>query len=147
MVVEVPVRGFSFRAWGHVNVRATHRGTFEITREDFLTPRGDCIIGVKSEAAAADIPRWFIEAASSDDSVIVAVLCSGGVCDSVVGWGSPLLSMSDPVRMVFRRSSYVGPETVMVRASKSALDLRRDLVSRLSKGLELNVTLMVYRLA
>lgn len=139
------MRGFSFRAWGHVNVRATHRGTFEITKEDYLTPRGDCIIGVRSEVAAADLPRWFVEAARSDESVIVAVLCSGGVCDSVVGWGSPLFSLSDPTRMVFRKSSYVGPETVMVRASKSALDLRRDLVLRLSEGLELSVTLLVYR--
>ena len=55
--VEVGGRWFVFEAWGHVNVRATHRSTFEVTREPSLTPRGDCIVGVSSEVGAAGLPR------------------------------------------------------------------------------------------
>ena len=75
--------------------------------------------------------------------MIVAVLCSEGVCDAVVGRGDPGLSLSDESRMVFRRSSYVSGDTVMVRASKAARDLRRDLVERLARGGELTVALTV----
>jgi hypothetical protein len=131
-----------FRAWGHENVRATHRSTFEVTRDDYLTPRGDCIVGIKAEIGAAGLPEWFKEAARRG-GVVVAVLCSGGVCDAVAGRGDPRMSFSDPRRMVFRRSSYVGPETVMVGASKAARDLRRDLVERLSAGGELRVYMTV----
>ncbi|RLF17024.1 MAG: DUF371 domain-containing protein, partial [Thermoprotei archaeon] len=31
-------------AWGHPNIRALHRSTMEITKEPYVTPRGDCII-------------------------------------------------------------------------------------------------------
>lgn len=45
------------RAWGgHVNVRARHRTTIEITRDDYLTPRGgDCIIGIKADKGLSGI--------------------------------------------------------------------------------------------
>lgn len=143
---EVLVRGVVFKARGHVNVRATHRSTFEVTVDDYLTPRGDCIIGISSELSPATLPEWLKEVIASDDSVVVVILCSGGVCDSVIGRGSSRMTLTDSRRMVFRKSSYVGPETVMVNASKAAVDLRRDLVSRLASGGDLTVILLAFRL-
>jgi hypothetical protein len=143
-VIEVPNvvegRWFVFKAKGHVNVRATHRTTFEVTREDYLTPRGDCIIGVSSQAAAADLPAWLKEWLRSGKPVVV-VVSAGGYVDSITGWGDPRMTLSDPVRMVFRRSDYVGPETVIVRASKAARDLDRRLVEALKRGAELTVAI------
>lgn len=134
-----------FTARGHRNVRATHYNTIEVTRDDYLTPRGDCIIGIQSSAAASDLPSWFKEEARSSGSIVVAVFCSGGVCDSVVGRGHEGLSFTDGRRMVFRRSTYTGPETVMVMASKPASGLDRRLVERLSRGEDLLVMLTVLR--
>jgi len=141
-VLVLEGRWFIFRARGHPNVRARHRSTFEVTREDYLTPRGDCIIGVSSEAAAADLPGWLKDGLRRGLPV-VALLYSGGRLDAVAGWGDPRMSLSDPVRMVFRRSDYVGPETVMVRASKAAVHLDRGLVESLRRGGELVVALTV----
>ena len=135
-------RWFVFGAWGHPNVRARHRTTFEVTREDYLTPRGDCIIGVRSEAAAADLPGWLREGLRRGLPAVV-VLYSGGRLDAVAGWGDPRMTFSDRVRMVFRRSDYVGPETVMVRASKAAAHLDRGLVSALRGGSRLLVAMTV----
>ena len=129
-------------AEGHYNVRAEHKSTFELTRDDYLTPRGDCIVGIRADKAPRDLPRWFKEEARRG-GVIVAVLCSGDICDAVAGRGDPRMTFSDGRRMVFRRSGYVGPETVMVRASKAAKDLRRDLVERLRNGATLKVYLTV----
>lgn len=140
---ELASRWVVFHAWGHENVRATHRTTFEVTRDDYLTPRGDCIIGIRSPVAAAHLPGWFKDAARRDDSVIIAVLCAGGVCDAVAGRGSPRLSFTDERRMVFRRSDYVSGDTVMIRASKAARHLRRDLVEALQRGEQLTVMLTV----
>lgn len=144
---EVLVKGVVFKARGHVNVRATHRSTFEVTVEDYLTPRGDCIIGVSSELSPATLPGWLKEVIASDDSIVVVILCSGGICDSVIGRGSSKMTLSDDRRMVFRKSSYVGPETVMVNASKAAGDLRRDLVNKLASGEDLTVILLAFKLA
>jgi len=140
---ELPGRWFVFKARGHPNVRATHRSTFEITKDDYLTPRGDCIVGVESEASAADVPEWLRREASKPGSVIVVVLCSDGVCDSAAGFGHTDMTMSDERRMVFRRSSYLAPDTVMIRSSKAARDLRRDLIERLKRGSELTVLMTV----
>lgn len=140
MAVTVEGRWFVFKAKGHANVRATHRTTFEVTREDYLTPRGDCIIGVSSEVAAAHLPGWLKDWLRSGGPVVV-VLSSGGHVDAVTGWGDPRMTLDDPVRMVFRRSNYVGPETVVVRASKAARDLDRGLVEALRRGGELVVAI------
>lgn len=131
-----------FRAKGHPNVRSTHRSTIEVTKERSLTERGDCIIGVESELSAAELPAEMRELMKSD-SMIVAVFCAGGICDSVVGRGSSTLKLSDPMKMVFRRSDYIGPETVMIKANKAAKDLSRDLISALARGEGLEVTLIV----
>ncbi len=136
---EAPGRWFVFHARGHENVRATHRTTLEVTREEWLTPRGDCIVGVASEAGARDLPGWLREAASDPGTVIVMVLCAGGVCDSVAGRGDPGLTLDDPDRIVVRRSTYVDGKTLMVEASKSARGLRRDLVEALRRGERLTV--------
>ncbi len=130
------------RAKGHYNVRATHRSTFEVTKDNYLTPRGDCIVGIEASAAAKDLPDWFKEAARRG-AAILAVLCSGGVCDAVAGRGDPRMTFTDERRMVFRRSNYVAPDTVMIKASKAARDLRRDLVERLRAGNSLLLLLTV----
>ncbi len=91
------------------------------------------------------LPQWFKSLARSRDSIIIVVLCSGGVCDTAVGRGHPGLSFGDGRRMVFRRSSHVGPETVMIGSSKAATDLRRDLVEVLRRGAVLRVGMTVVR--
>jgi len=115
-------------------VKATHKTTLEVTRENYLTPRGDCIVGVEAEVGAAGLPDWLKMSAGDPGTLIVMVLCSGGVCDSIVGWGAHGLTLDDPDRIVVRKSSYVDGKTLMVRASKAARDLRRDLVERLRRG-------------
>ena len=131
-------RWFHFRARGHPNVTALHRTTLEITKENWLTKRGDCIVGVSSEASVADLPSWLKDAIRGGATVVV-VLCAGDVCDSVVGRGDPGLELSDPRRMILRRSTYKEPATLMISSSKAAGDLDRRLVSRLSSGAQLDV--------
>ncbi|MDK2383701.1 MAG: DUF371 domain-containing protein [Candidatus Korarchaeota archaeon] len=130
-------------AWGHVNVRATHRSTLEVTRETRLSPRGDCIVGVSASKAPSGFSEDFRRLASRRGSIIVAVLCGPGGCDAVVGRVDPRITLSDDTRMVLRRSSHVGGETVMVGADKGAAHLDRKLVESLrDPGARLQVVLV-----
>ena len=45
--------------YGHPNIRSLHAKTIEITKDEHLTPRGDCIIGVKANKACADLDESF----------------------------------------------------------------------------------------
>lgn len=129
------------RARGHSLIKATHRTTFEVTKDPELTERGDCIVGVASDKAAADLCERFKEAARRSDTVIVLLLRSGDAVDLVVARGHRALTFSDGRRMVVRKSGYVDGGTVAIEANKAARDLSRDLVERLREGRELEVHL------
>ena len=125
-------------------MRATHRSTIEVTMDDYLTPRGDCIVGIDASKAPAMFSDDFRRLAARSSSIIIAVFCAPGGCDVVTGRGSPRLSLSDERRMVLRRSSYVDEGTVMIMADKAAADLGRDLAASLrSSASRLHVVLVV----
>ncbi len=131
-------------AWGHPNVRATHRSTLEITKEDFLTPRGDCIVGVRASKSVADFSREFKKAARSPGSIITMRLEVDGLVETIVGRGHPSLTFRDEKSLVVRKSSYVCGRTLMVMADKAAIDLNREMVRKLQDpGQMLKVVIIV----
>ncbi len=115
-------------ARGHSNITARHRTTLEITRETWLTPRGDCIVGVDASMGLADFPERFRRLACRDDAVITLRLRAGDECFVVRGRGSRYLTFSDGMSMVVRRSSYTCGRTLMIRASAAARDVPRRMV-------------------
>ena len=115
---------------GHKNVRATHRSTLEITTEDFLTPRGDCIICVSADKALKDLSEEFKEALRKGSKLRI-VIKAGNLRDELIAHGSPELKLESPVSMVIRKSDYIDGRTLAIRANKSARDLRRELVELL----------------
>ena len=131
---------------GHVNVSATHRSTIEITRDDHLTPLGDCIVGVKADKALIDFSEEFKRIARADDSVIIAVLITRNNVDVVIGRGSKDLVLNDDRRIIIRKSSYIDDATIMINANKAAIDLSRSLIDDLVKGSFLYVVFVALRI-
>lgn len=118
-------------ARGHPNIKALHRSTIEITKDQYLTPRGDCIIGIAANKAPIDFSDKFRQAVKSDNSFILAIFIAGYLIDVVVGYGSKKLTLNDDKKTILRKSTYIAPNTVMIKANKAAKDLRRDLVNYL----------------
>lgn len=118
-------------ARGHPNIRATHRTTLEITKDKELTPRGDCIIGVRANKSVADLSLEFKEALRNPRSILIAELIVGDLRDLVLAQGSSLLRHENRQKMILRKSEYIDDATLAVRANKAAHDLRRDLVDLL----------------
>ena len=135
----------TIKAWGHPNIRATHKTTLEITSEPELTPRGDCIIGVKADKTASDLSPSFKNIVSRDDAVIVIVFEVNGLRDIVLAHGSSNLKPSDPRRIIVRKSTYVEPATIAVKSNKAAGDINRLLIEKLkSKNTLLVVKLYAF---
>lgn len=128
------------KARGHPNVSAKHRTTLELTKEDSLTPAGDCIIGVGADKSLKDLPRAFKELLKQGKGLKIKLEC-GGFKETVHARGDPALTFADPVSMVARKSGYVCGRTLCVRADKAAADLDRRLVEELKKGRLLRATL------
>jgi len=115
---------------GHENVKATHRSTLEITREDFLTPKGDCIICVSADKALSDLSEEFKNALRRGSRLRVVIL-AGEISDELTAHGSPELKLESPVSMVIRKSNYVDGRTLAIKANKAAKDIKRELVELL----------------
>lgn len=123
----------SFR--GHPNIRATHKTTFEITRETYLTLRGDCIIGVGADKGLADLNQELKQVIRSENSLVLVLLIDEfGEYDLVLGRGDPRLELSDEKRIIVRKSAYISRDTLAVSSSKSAADLKRSLIEDLKRG-------------
>lgn len=120
---------------GHANVRATHKTTFEITKDPELSIRGDCIVGVSADKALHDLNCRLKEIVKSKDSLIIMLIVDElGECDIVLGSGDPQLELSDERRLIVRKSSYINSSTLAIRATKSAADLSRKLTDDLKRG-------------
>ena len=133
-----------FHARGHENVLATHKTTFEVTKEATLTKRGDCILAVESTRAAADLPFEFKEAARKEDARITVTIEAGELKETVKAKGSPKLQFTHSTDLVVRKSGYVCGRTLAIRADKAASDFSRKLVEKLKDpNQEVKVTLTV----
>ena len=131
------------RARGHEHVLAGHASTFEVTSDGYLTPAGDCILGVDADRTPADFDPAFVAACQSDAARVLATVEAGGHTQRVAGRGHPELSFESRRSLVCRTSDYVDDRTVMVGADAAAADLDRDLVAALSGGVDLTLTLAV----
>ena len=134
---------FEIHARGHENVRATHESTLELTTDTWLTPAGDCIVGVAADTGAADVPDHVVRACQSREARITLALCVDGHTDRITARGHPELTFADPRSMVLRTSTYCDDRTIGVGADRAAADLDRSLVAHLQTGVPLEATLAV----
>ncbi|WP_276300318.1 DUF371 domain-containing protein [Halorussus lipolyticus] len=132
-------------AEGHENVSAEHASTFEVTTDDFLTPAGDCILGIEADRAPADFNPEFVAACQHEDATITLTFETPDHTETVAGRGDPDLTFESDRSAVGRTSDYVDDRTVVVGAEFAAEGFDRELVSALAEGAELTVTLTVER--
>jgi hypothetical protein len=131
------------RAVGHEHVSAEHGSTFELTSDDWLTPAGDCILGVEADTTPATFDDAFASACRSREATITATLRAGDFEQTIEGRGHPDLRFENDRSMVVRTSDYVDDRTVMVGADTAAAGIDRGLVAELEAGAELECVLRV----
>ncbi len=125
---------FTVHFRGHPNVRATNEMTLEITRESYLTPRGDCIVGIMADAACKDLSGRAKGELRKTGSQVAFVIAVGADRFSFRASGSEALPLESPVSMVIRKSTYTCHRTLAVRSTAAASDLPRSMVAKLAGG-------------
>jgi hypothetical protein len=130
--------------YGHSNIKSLHPKSIELTKDQHLTPRGDCIIGVKANKACADLEESVKRRLKSNTSVIRMELIVGDESFLITGRGDERLTVLNPHDIVIRTTNYVCPRTMSVLCDKGSSDIPRNIVKTLqyqeSKG-TLRVTL------
>ncbi|MFB6093543.1 MAG: DUF371 domain-containing protein [Halanaeroarchaeum sp.] len=130
-------------ARGHEHVAGTHESTFEFTTDEYLTPAGDCILGIEADAAPADFDEDFVAAARRADATVSATIEAGDHSHTITGRGDPDLVFESDRSLVGRTSTYVDDRTVMLEADEAAADVPRALVATLADGARATVRLTV----
>ena len=133
-------------AFGHPNITARHRTTFEVTRDEHLSIRGDCIIGVRADKSVRDLDEGIKNWLRLGYRVkIEIILPQYGLRDEVTAFGSPRLTPSHGRDIVVRKSDFVCERTLAVKADKAARDINREIVELL-KSPDTELRLVIKRI-
>jgi len=118
-------------AKGHRNIQGIHKSTLEITKENKLSKKGECIIAVSADKALADLSQALKGGLRKKNSEMIMLIEAGGIVEVVNALGCEQLILTHPTDIVVRKSSYVCSRTLAIKADKAAWDLSRKLVERL----------------
>ena len=121
MKLEIPFTG-------HKHVLSLHEKTLEITKDDDLTPQGDCIVGVNSSISCMDLPEKMKERIRNPETKIKFTLKVGKSSFKVLGFGSEKLTLKHVNDIVLRKSAFTCSRTIAINCDKASSDIPRDLV-------------------
>jgi uncharacterized protein len=116
---------------GHPCVSSLHPTTIELTTEDWLTEKGDCIVGVSATKGCAGLSEEMKSAIRRDGSRILMTIRVGDLDFRLSAFGDRRLELSSEMDMVIRKSGFVSGRTLALGASAAARDLPREMVQRL----------------
>lgn len=116
---------------GHPNIQSLHNRTVEITKDEHLTLRGDCIVGVRASKACADLDQSLRRRLMINDSIVKIEIMVGNETFMISGRGDERLSLLNPHDIVIRKTNFVCPRTMSIRCDKSSFDLPRKMVNML----------------
>lgn len=134
---------FIFFAKGHPNVTSAHKTTFEFTKENEVGITGDCIIGVSSNVGFENFPPELRERIKNENTVIRVQLETENANDEIKGYGNHSLTLDHPTDIVCRKSDFTCSRTLMIKADKAAIDLKRELIKDLKEGKPLKIRIIV----
>ena len=117
--------------YGHPNVQSLHDKTIEITKDEHLTLRGDCIIGVQASKACTDLNESLRRRLCSDGSVVKIEIMVGPESFVINGIGDKRLTLQNPHDIVVRKTNFVCPRTMSLRCDSASSDLPRSMVRAL----------------
>jgi hypothetical protein len=117
--------------YGHPNVQSLHGKTVEITKDEHLTLRGDCIIGVRASKACADLGETLKRKLRSNDSVVKIEILVGNESFVINGMGDERLTLQNPHDIVIRKTDFVCPRTMSVRCDRASSDMPRRMIRML----------------
>lgn len=119
------------RFFGHKNVLSLHRRTIEITKDQYLTLNGDCIIGVKANKACSDLRPELKHKIRSNNCHIKFELIVEPYTFLVNGIGNKQLLLDHKHDIVLRKSEFICGRTICLKCSSAAIDVPRKIIQLL----------------
>ena len=121
---------YKFTAYGHPNILAAHKATFEFTKDKDISLNGDCIIGVNSDFDIVMINE--IMKKSKNKKILITIETPDKKIKEKV---SAILNpgYSDNKEFVVRKTRFISARTFAIGADKAACDISRALAEFLNE--------------
>jgi len=127
------ILAYSFKAYGHPNIKGTHRNTFEFTKDENLTSRGDCIIGVRATFHNRQLKEFLKQIKEkSTERITIKISISNPNSSQTISdelTAIPNFDFSDDHEFVVRLGPMATERTFATNADKSAMMLKRELIA------------------
>lgn len=117
-------------AFGHENIRCIHSSTIELTKDQNITKRGTCILGIKATKGCLDLNKETKKRIRLGRKLTIKIKVDDE-WDTFYGYGHPNLKLLNPNEMVFRKSDYICERTVLIRCSKASRDINSKLIEKI----------------
>lgn len=118
-------------AYGHENILCTHNTTIELTKENCLTKRGNCILGINASKACNDLNDGLKKILKKGRKLKITIK-TNQFTDTFYGYGNKDLTLMDKSDIVFRKSEFICGRTLLINCTKSSHELNRELVQEIS---------------
>lgn len=115
---------------GHKNISCLHKTTIEITKNETLSERGDCILAVRASKGCFDL-NYDLKTQIWKERKIRVMIKVGNIKDSFFGFGSKDLKLLDKSDIVFRKSDFICERTALINCNKASNQINRKIINSL----------------
>lgn len=124
---------YKFHAHGHPNILGTHKTTLEFTKDEDVSLRGDCIIGVRADFELSKLKDFIRNAKNNEVKITIRTMPKKHreIQDTILAQINP--DFDDDKELVIRKTDFVSERTFATKANKAAFDLGRDLIGFLKE--------------
>ena len=129
---------YKFYAYGHPNIQAKHKTTLEFTKDDEVSLKGDCIVGVKADFELLKLKRFIKRFKNNKVTITIKTPIYKKIPEKIFAELNP--DFNSDKEFVIRKTDFVSERTFAIKANKAAFDLNRNLIVFLKeKGNKISV--------
>jgi len=115
---------------GHPFIQCIHNTTIELTKDNYLTKKGTCILGIKASKACYDLNPLLKKKIKNGEKIDIIIKVDE-LSDSFCGYGNKKLTLLSKKDIVFRKSDFICDRTILINCTKSSNELSRNIIKRL----------------
>jgi uncharacterized protein len=116
----------SFICYGHENITSRHENTLEFTKDENLTLKGDCIVGVRADFQLNVIKEFIKSLKINKITIIIETIEDNKIIEKINAEVNP--NFDSDREIVIRKSDFVDGRTFAIKADKAALELDKELI-------------------
>ena len=119
---------YSFNCYGHGNITSGHKTTLEFTKDEDMSLKGDCIIGVKADFELYKIKEFIKKLINKKITITMETINnnSNKIVEKIHAEINPDFNSDKDI--VIRKSDFIDDRTFAINADKAAFELNNDLI-------------------